>query len=344
MKQPHTVILTALAIENAAVVAALGGCTAYPWNGTTLHTTNVSGHAVLVAPASGVGPERAAQATQRAIDVWGPARLLLVGIAAGIPEGADDLRLGDVLVPNQVVGYDPAKLKPTAVERRWEVFRPDRLLLDRATGVRADEWVHTIGVPRPDGSDGRVIPRVHVGPVLSGSKVVADTDAVARLRASWPKMISIEMESIGVALTAYRNGAGFLVVKAASDFADSGKADDWHPYAAAAAARFAAAVLRQSPAADDRPASIVPARVGTSFPSAAKLHFCRHLGPSWKELTVLLAVPAYQEAQFAHGDEAREVWHWLESRDKLHALPGALRNIGRPDLADALARDDRDAP
>jgi O-acetyl-ADP-ribose deacetylase (regulator of RNase III) len=73
--------------------------------------------------------------------------------------------------------------------------------------------------------------------------VVADAKALADLRVAWPKAIGIEMESLGVAMAAYQSRAGFLMVKAASDFADRVKDDSWQRYAAEAAARFAVAVL-----------------------------------------------------------------------------------------------------
>src|SRR5262249_48284195 len=91
----------------------------------------------------------------------------------------------------------------------------------------------------------RSTPRAHVGPVLSGEKVLADGRTLAGLRTDWPRAIGVEMESLGVALAAYQNSPAFLTVKAVSDFADSHKGDTWRAYAAEAAARSAVAVLRR---------------------------------------------------------------------------------------------------
>ena len=91
-----------------------------------------------------------------------------------------------------------------------------------------------------------MIPRVHVGPVLSGDKVLAENAAVTDLRQHWPKAVGVEMEAVGVALVAYTGGPAFLMIRAASDFADEDKNDDWRRYAAAAAAEFALAVLRRA--------------------------------------------------------------------------------------------------
>ncbi len=331
------VILTALQVETAAVLAAVGGTAGHQWQEATVHRGEVAGQRVVVVPIGGMGSVRAAQTAQRAIDVWNPVRLLLVGIAGGVPAGGDDLRLGDVLVPDQVVGYELAKVRPGSTDRRWDVFRPDRSLVETARHLPPAEWVHTVSVPRPDGSDGRVIPRVHIGPVLSGDKVLADTEAVDGLRRAWPKMIGVEMESLGVALTAYTNGPGFLMVKAVSDYADTAKSDDWHRYAAAAAAQFAVAVLRRAPVGSDpsRPQAVRAAVPGT-FSGRVKLQVCRNLGGSWKDVADLFEVPQYEVDRFDRGDEPRSLWHWLEIRSKLYALPDTLEDVGRKDLAEFM--------
>ena len=241
-------ILTALAVEAAAVVEAIGNCSVHRWQGRSLHLGDVAGQRVLVFPIGGVGNASAAQAAQQVISVWNPARLMLVGIAGGAPSEPDDIRLGDILVPDQVVGYELAKVTPDDTVRRYEVYRPDAELLARAQSLRPADWVDGIRMPRPGDPGGRSHPLVHVGPVLTGDKVLADDATLAGLRLAWPKAIGIEMESLGVALAAYQNGPGFLMVKAVSDFADTAKNDDWHRYAADAAARFAVAVVGGSAA------------------------------------------------------------------------------------------------
>jgi len=96
--------------------------------------------------------------------------------------------------------------------------------------------------------------------------VLADGRTLKDLRKSWRKTVGAEMESLGVAAAAYRAGPGFLAVKAVCDHADSRKENDWQPYAAEAAARFAVAVLRREP--------FVPRRAGQPtlvFNSGVKL-------------------------------------------------------------------------
>lgn len=202
-----------------------------------------------------MGNARAAVTTAHLIDAWDLTRLMLVGIAGGVQGAAADMRPGDILVPDQVVGYELAKVTADDTARRYEVYRPDPELLAYARSLRPADWADEITVPRPDDPGERIRPVIHSGPVLTGDKVMADEKALADLRVAWPRAIGIEMESLGVAMAAYQRRAGFLMVKAVSDFADRAKDDSWQRYAAEAAARFAVAVLAGSapPAQARRP-------------------------------------------------------------------------------------------
>jgi nucleoside phosphorylase len=329
------VILTALAVEEEAVVQALGNCSVHQRRGQSLRFGDVAGQRVLVFPIGGMGNAGAAQAAQRVIGIWNPARIMLVGICGGVRSASDDVRLGDVLVPDQVVGYELGKVTPGGTARRYEAYRPDIELLSRARSIQPGEWVHTIATPRPDQSV-RTYPLVHVGPVLSGDKVVADPAALDRLRLAWPQAVGVEMESLGVALAAYRNGPGFLVVKAISDFADNAKDDDWHRYSAEAAARFAIAVLGSAPAAVGRRPQAVPSAVPLTYPGRVKVQVCRRLLADWEDVADIFDVPVHVKAQFRPGQQPRDLWEWLEVRAKLSALPAVLDEIGRSDLGDLM--------
>jgi adenosylhomocysteine nucleosidase len=283
--QVDVAILTALAHERDAIVEAIGNCVADP--AQSLHLGDIAGQRILVFLA-GKGNVRAAHATQRVIGTWAPQRLILAGIAGGAPGSTIDMRPGDVLVPDQVVGYELAKVTADGTSPRYQAYRPDRELLDRAISLRATDWASGIVAPRPGDPNGRMRPLIHTGTVLVGDKVVADSSATAALRRVWPEAIGIEMESLGVALAAYQNGIGFLVVKAVSDFADAGKNDDWQRYAAAAAARFTVAVLAGFPMADQEPLP-GPARAagkqGQSSPRAGSGRSAR--GPATPEVGMI---------------------------------------------------------
>jgi nucleoside phosphorylase len=328
------VILTALEEEHAAVVRALGDCDVQRWRGHTLHAGKVGALEVLAFPMGGMGNPGSAQAATLVISVWNPACIILAGIAGGIRHSGDDLRLGDVLVPDRIVGYEPTKIRPEGPELRYEVLQPDWKLLQTARGLDPGSWALGIAATRPDGHGGRVIPRAFFGPVLSGEKILADGSAIARLQRDWSEAIGVEMEGLGVAVASYRGGPGFLMAKAVSDFADAAKGDDWQAYAAETSARFAVAVLKNAPVQPEphRPQA-VPVRALRHFPGEVKIQFCRKLGSSWEELADFFEVSPHERARFRHGNEPRDLWQWLEVRDKLPVAAEGLMQIGRGDLA-----------
>ncbi len=247
------VVLTALTEEKAAILAAVGEANCEVIRGVgDIHVASWGAFRIAVVSLLGMGNVGASAAAREVIETWRPRFLVLVGIAAGIGGHAKDPQLGDVLVADQVVGFELAKVTADGPQRRYQSFRPHFDLLAAAHAVAADEWTPMIATPRPGGQDA---PRVRVGTVLSGEKVFADIASVQEIRHAWPAAIGVEMEGLGVALAAYRGGSGFLLVKGVSDFADAGKDDRWRGYAAEAAARFTLAVLRRAQPAPATPVS-----------------------------------------------------------------------------------------
>ena len=72
------------------------------------------------------------------------------------------------------------------------------------------------------------------------------------------------------------------------------------------------------------------------FSGKAKVEFCRKLGDDWKELADILKIEEHGQRKWKQGDEPREIWDYLKNRNALGRLPGALREIGRNDLAEML--------
>lgn len=69
------------------------------------------------------------------------------------------------------------------------------------------------------------------------------------------------------------------------------------------------------------------------FSGKKRVEFCRRLGDDWRDLAEYLEIPAADQARFERGDEARAILTWLENRRRQAQLPGALKAIGRPELA-----------
>ncbi len=200
-------------------------------------------YGVAIVLLSDMGNVDAVSATKDLLQRWNPMYLVMLGIAAGFP--VDGLGLGDVVVADQVFEYEYAKIRDRRSESRTRVHRADALLLDR---VRAGvNRVRPAVRARPDGKTQR--PKVFVGPVASGNKVVASTKFRNNLRKLHPKLLAIDMESEGVMAAAWQRPqpVGVMVVRGISDMGDRHKGDLWQAYASRAAAAFLVSFLKTEP-------------------------------------------------------------------------------------------------
>ena len=107
---------------------------------TTWYRTRFVGgdrnYEIVVAYQDGMGPLQADALTHAAISRWNPAQILLLGIAGSLDK---DVRLGDVVVSQQVFYYSPAKETDRATKFRPEGYPGSVLLLRRLEALRADE-------------------------------------------------------------------------------------------------------------------------------------------------------------------------------------------------------------
>lgn len=237
-------IMTALGKEQAAVLNSAPGNWEDMWDlqGVHYHLTSLpNGVRVALTGTTNVGPVSAALATTHAITALRPSRVVFTGIAAGI---GDDVELGDIVLSDQIVDYDIGKVKLGAYTPRWRAYPADPTIV-RAARNESSAMAPIAGAlqDRPDHSVG--LPKVHVGTVLAGSKVVADVAMVDSLRTAWAQAIGLEMEGGGGAAAAHEHPVRptFVIIKGVCDRADSAKNDDWQEYAARAAALYTLGLL-----------------------------------------------------------------------------------------------------
>jgi adenosylhomocysteine nucleosidase len=301
---------------------------------------SADGRAVVVWPVLGTGNIRAALAAQQAIAVWNPAYLLLSGITGGL--ASKDVEFGDVLVPQQVIAYEPGKERDKGVENRFEVYRPDHSVLSAARVAAKLDW--TSSIPAQPPTKLRRPPKVHFGELASGEKVIATKKWGDAFREKWPRLTGVEMEAIGMLEAAYQSEeaprAG--VVKSVSDFADRKKSDDWQPYAAATAAAFVVTVVRALVVPKERSQ---PQRRGSSLSADAppairsgwgkkKVQMCRGLTETeQRELADCFEIEPHVKEKFDKAAYCSAVWDYLQRTQKLSELPEVLKDcLGREDL------------
>ncbi len=254
-QQVDFAIITALPKEAQAIVSRLEkpevrrfedkDIRTYHYGAIPIRNTDQE-YRVVVVLLPGMGNVSAANAVTDTITHWQPRFVLMVGIAGGIPQ--DDLDLGDVVVADQIVGYEYGKITEKGIKPRDRVYPASALLLDRIHNFWDTGWAQQVNVPRPENA-ARLVSKLFVGPIASGNKVVASTKFRQQLIKHWPKLVGLEMEGEGVFAAAFDRPQipATLVIRGICDMADERKSDDWQEYAANAAAAFAISFIKSGP-------------------------------------------------------------------------------------------------
>jgi len=337
-QQTDVVIITALDKERDAVLRYLDSPQQIQSKNRIVYKSNLPHdnaesfyQVVLLCPGK-MGNVEAGIATTQAIDVWNPNLIILVGIMGGVENG-DERYLGDLIISEQIVGYEQSKITDIGIERRDEVLRPDYTLFEAAKNFPFNGKTK---VPRPDGKN--KLPSIHTGIVASGEKVIADTQTIPELQSNWSKLIGVEMESYGAALAAYKaeSRPRFLMVKSICDWANPDKNDKWQDYAADVAAVFVINLLKSKPFISQADKHQPQIKKPLHYTGKIKIQFCRHLGADWQDLADYFDIPAYHCSQFSQGRECQAIWEWLENRNKLYGLKEALDFLERQDLVELL--------
>lgn len=201
----------------------------------------------------GMGNERAAVETDRALAALDPEVVVFTGVAGGLK----DVKLGDVLVASKVYAYEYGK-DAEYFRPRPEALEPSYRILGRASAVaRGDQWHARIRPP----TEGTVPaqPAAVVKPLAAGSRVIGHTRSASALllREHFSDAAAVEMEGHGFmrALQAHP-GRQALIVRGISDLIDGKEVSDgegWQAIASATAAAFAFEVLAQYEGAADSP-------------------------------------------------------------------------------------------
>ncbi|WP_448538261.1 5'-methylthioadenosine/S-adenosylhomocysteine nucleosidase family protein [Sphingobium yanoikuyae] len=92
------------------------------------------------------------------------------------------------------------------------------------------------------------IPEIHVGPVASGSAVLADGEVIKEIRTQHQELIGVEMEIYGLYAAAHaasRPQPQYFALKGVCDFADPDKEDGHQHFAAYASARVLQQLLER---------------------------------------------------------------------------------------------------
>jgi nucleoside phosphorylase len=226
LRRRTALIVTALSEERQAVLKFLDG----PKAGQDRRGHSYM-HGVFRPPTSGepwniilpdrteAGNVRSAVRTALSLSTR-PDLLFMVGVAGGIPSQVNKY---DVVVPNSVVHYEPAKItKDNRFVSRPEQLEPAEALLSYARTLQdMRKWQESF----PELSHKRI--HVWVKPIAAGEKLVASSSSqqLALIKAAAPRAVAIDNEDFGFLQAAREAGEPALVIRGISDLLDDRPSD-----------------------------------------------------------------------------------------------------------------------
>lgn len=183
-----------------------------------LHHGQLAGCPVVLAEV-GMGKAQTAAVSQYLIDRYGVGLLVSCGSAGAIDSR---LRVGDIVLADRVAPHDFGEFTDSAFNYLgiFDNAHPDGLhyhrylAADSTLLALARQAAATISWPN-------TAPVIETGCVASGDQIIASEQKKRWLRDTLSAM-AVEMETVGMAQTAFINNLPWLAVRAISDQADSG--------------------------------------------------------------------------------------------------------------------------
>lgn len=263
-------ILTVIAPELDAVRRALGlrrepkeraNDTVY-WRGTVTSALQRRNHSVVLAAIGTAGNARAAAVATQMIAKYSPRVVFLVGIAAGM---RGKVKIGEVVLPDRVVGYESAALVTGGKRKGTVQPRPEISEISHGNQqdivnyspnlVNIEQLFTQMGGKTPHASRGnRKEWREHVAQhimvrsgiaIASGEKLLRDPNILIGLRRTiHGKIEAGEMEAAGLVHACKVSETPWFIIRGISDFGDDFKSDDFHLFASHTAAAVLVDFLR----------------------------------------------------------------------------------------------------
>lgn len=191
---------------------------------------------IVAASCQHMGNVSAATLSLKIAQAFRPKILIMVGICAGVRGRTN---IGDVLVCEESWDYNSGKLGKSDSQRTFEPdpksirITPEMCQIFQ-NAERTSLWAHK-AFNKWRGRMPNERPQFRIGPVASGSSVVADSEKVREISNQNRKLLGLEMEAYGVyfaALNSWTPKPQFLSLKSVCDFADSTKEDGFQSFAA----------------------------------------------------------------------------------------------------------------
>ena len=202
------------------------------------------------------GPQEMTLHLSHVLEEYQPRIAMMTGICAG---DVQQVQLGDLVVAERTFTYDNGKFARD--EQGRSVHEYDTMTYQLDGNILQflklfDEWqslVACLELPSGRPQDQKVT--CHIKPMASGNAVRAD-HPFEDVRAPVRGTVAIDMECAAFGLVADRHRSiPWLVVKGVCDYADQGKNNVYHHYAACASALYALSFIRAYVTVETTPAN-----------------------------------------------------------------------------------------
>ena len=195
---------------------------------------------VMAAVAQRMGMVSTALLSSRIISLVRPRLIAMCGICAGVK---DKVRMGEVLFADPAWDFQSGKITADKNIATLSIA-PHQIPADPIVRSHVQQIASNTDkltkIYTDFGSDASNVPKIHIGPVASGSAVLADGQVINEIKTQHRELIGVEMEIYG--LYAAASAASLpkpktFAIKSVCDFADRHKADNVQRYAAYTSAR-----------------------------------------------------------------------------------------------------------
>jgi len=195
---------------------------------------------VVAASAQRMGMISTALLSATVISLLHPRIIAMCGICAGVK---DKVKTGDVLFADPAWDFQSGKLIKDKEIAKLSIaphqIPADQLVRNHVQQIARDRPALT-QIFTDFGSDAAGVPKIHPGPVASGSVVLADGETIEEIKDQHRELIGVEMEIYGLyaaASVASQPRPKAFALKSVCDFADPNKEDGAQRYAAYTSAK-----------------------------------------------------------------------------------------------------------
>jgi nucleoside phosphorylase len=217
---------------------------------TNYRKCKIGNKSVLFATDDKMGMTASAALTTKIIAKFSPIYIIMAGIAAGVKD--NEKNYGDILVARTTWNYDSGKFKfdktneVTIFEPNPEQVELENSIIHHINELKSDkkllDEIKNSYKTTSLNKQPKTKLKLFLGPMASGSAVVADEKKIASIRRKNRKLIGIDMETFGVyySTKSYStdNKTKSISIKSISDFADQTKCDNYRDFAAHTSAYF----------------------------------------------------------------------------------------------------------